>query len=51
VQWDVLEYPAYSLDLSACDFHIFGPLNKALEGHMFMASVDVQEAVVDIFRQ
>jgi hypothetical protein len=28
VQWQVLRHPAHSLDVSPCDFHIFGSLKK-----------------------
>ncbi|GFW97486.1 uncharacterized protein TNCV_4991621 [Trichonephila clavipes] len=29
-KWKVLEHPAYSPDLSLCNYHIFGPLKKSL---------------------
>ncbi|GBO26065.1 hypothetical protein AVEN_258180-1 [Araneus ventricosus] len=27
-RWEVLQHPPYSLDISPCDSHIFGPLKK-----------------------
>ena len=32
IQVDVLGHPPYSVDLSPCDYTIFGPLKKALMG-------------------
>ncbi|KFM72651.1 Histone-lysine N-methyltransferase SETMAR, partial [Stegodyphus mimosarum] len=34
-KWDVLEHPAYSFDLSPCDYHIFRTLKKRLMGQGF----------------
>ncbi|GFU11979.1 hypothetical protein TNCV_3265721 [Trichonephila clavipes] len=31
-KWKVLEHPAYSPDLSHCDYHIFGQTKKSLMG-------------------
>jgi hypothetical protein len=33
--WTALEHPPYSLDLSPCDYHMFGPLKGALRGAAF----------------
>ena len=30
--WEALQYPPYNLDLSPCDFHIFGDLKKHIRG-------------------
>jgi len=32
MQWEVLPHPAYSLDLTPSDCHLFGPLREALGG-------------------
>lgn len=42
MQWEVLQHPAYSLDLLPCDFCICKPLKTALEGHIFMSDDDEQ---------
>ena len=31
--WETFQHPAYCLDLSPCDFHIFGDLKKDFCGH------------------
>ena len=31
-RWEILHHPPYSPDLSPCDFHMFGPLKRALKG-------------------
>ena len=33
--WAALEHPPYSLDLSPCDYHMFGPLKEAIGGQRF----------------
>ena len=33
--WTALEHPPYSLDLSPCNCHMFGPLKEALGGQRF----------------
>jgi hypothetical protein len=33
--WTALEHPPYNLDLSPCDYHMFGPLKEALGGQHF----------------
>jgi hypothetical protein len=50
-RWEVLQHPAYSPDLSPCDFHIFGPLKKELKGHRFQSDDEVKERVRDFFMQ
>ena len=47
LNWEVLEYSAYSPDLAPSDFHLFGPLKNALRGHQFAADDEVKEAVHD----
>ena len=42
--------PPYSPDLSPCDFHVFGPLKKALKGHRFTDNNEVRETVEEWFR-
>lgn len=44
-KWEILQHPAYSPDLSPCDFHLFGPLKKALKGQRFHTDADVMNAV------
>jgi len=43
--FEVLEHPAYSPDLTPSDYHLFGPLKNALQGHRFSTDKEVQEAV------
>jgi hypothetical protein len=50
LQWEVLKHPAQSPHLPPYNFHVFGPLNKALKCHKFMLD-DVQKSVVQWFRQ
>jgi hypothetical protein len=38
-------------NLLPCDFYIFGPLKKALVGHMFMLDNKVEETLVQWYRQ
>ena len=49
--WEVLPHPSYSPDLSPCDFHLFGPLKKALKGHRFNSDTEVVTAVTDWFSE
>lgn len=49
--WEVLHHPAYSPDLSPCDFHLFGPLKKALKGQRFNSDADVKTAVTTWFSE
>jgi hypothetical protein len=51
IWWEVHEYPAHSLVLSPCDFHIFGLLQTALEDCTFTWHGDVWEAVAQCLRQ
>jgi histone-lysine N-methyltransferase SETMAR len=44
LKWEAMEHPAYSPDLAPSDFHLFGPLKKALRGRRFSCD-DVKAAV------
>lgn len=44
-RWEVLPHPPYSPDLSPCDFHLFGPLKRALKGRYFESDTEVSEVV------
>ena len=50
LNWEVLEHPAYSPDLTPSGFHLFGPLKNALSGRRFAADDEVKEAVHDWLR-
>lgn len=43
MHWTQLEHPPYSPDLLPCDFHLFGPLKKALGGQQFEDDKGVEE--------
>lgn len=45
MQWTPLDHPPYSPDLSPCDFHMFGPLKKALGGERFANDQQVEQFV------
>ena len=47
LNWEVLEHPAYSPNLTPSDFHLFGPLKNALSGRRFAADDELKEAVHD----
>ena len=49
--WECLEHPPYSPDLSPCDFHIFGPLKKAMKGRKFKSDGEVQRMVTEFLKQ
>ena len=49
--WEVLHHPVYSSDLSLCDFHLFGPLKKALKGQRFNSDADVKTVVTTWFSE
>jgi histone-lysine N-methyltransferase SETMAR len=44
LSFQCLPYPPYSPDLSSGDFHVFGPLKKAMECKSFRSDVEVQQA-------
>jgi len=43
--WTALEHLLYSLDLSPCDYHMFGPLKEALGGQRFNDDEQVKNFV------
>jgi hypothetical protein len=43
--WTALQHSPYSPDLSPCDYHMFGPLKKALGGQRFDDDEQVQNFV------
>ena len=43
--WETLQHPPYSLDLSPCDFRIFGDMKKDIRGRRFHLYEEVQECV------
>jgi hypothetical protein len=45
LHWTVLHHPLYSPDLSACDYHTFGPLKEALGGQRFDDDEQVENFV------
>lgn len=48
--WEILEHPAYSPDLSPCDFHLFGPLKETLGGQRFDSDQAVETFVLQWLR-
>jgi len=48
-RWEVLHHSPYSPDLAPCDFHVFGPLKKALKGRRFTDNDEVRETVEEWF--
>ncbi|GBM74263.1 hypothetical protein AVEN_210022-1 [Araneus ventricosus] len=48
--WAVLEHQPYSLDLSTCDFHNFGPLKKALKGRRSYSDNEVMDTIRNCFQ-
>jgi histone-lysine N-methyltransferase SETMAR len=51
LQWELLEYPPYSLDLAPSDFHVFGPLKIHLGGKRFTSDKEVETEVRKWLRQ
>ena len=43
--WEVLQHPAYSPDLSPCDFFLFPQLKKKLRGVRFHTADEIEDAV------
>ena len=41
--WETFQHPPYSPDLSPCDFHIFGDLQKYIRGLQIHSVEEVQE--------
>jgi histone-lysine N-methyltransferase SETMAR len=51
LQWELLEYLPYSLDLAPSDFHLFGPLRNYLGGKHFTDDEEVETEVWTWLRQ
>ena len=43
--WETLQHPPYSLDLSPCDFQVFGDLKKDIRGRRFHSDEEMREWV------
>src|ERR1043166_3000237 len=48
--WETLQHPPYSPDLAPSDYHVFGPMKKALSGRRFRCDEEVQREVRRWFR-
>ena len=52
--WEVLQDPQYSADLSLCDFFLFPQMKKSLRGRQFSTAKDIiaacNESVKDMDR-
>ena len=46
-KWEQLDYPSYSLNMSPCDFHVFGPLINHLKSQSFKSDDELKEAEKD----
>ncbi|XP_042904384.1 histone-lysine N-methyltransferase SETMAR-like [Parasteatoda tepidariorum] len=46
-EWETLNHPPYSPDMSPCYFHVFGPLKKHLKGKRFNSDGVLKDAVKD----
>jgi len=44
-KFEVLAHPPYSPDLAPSDYHLFGPLKKALRGRRFTSDQEMKIAV------
>jgi hypothetical protein len=42
---ECIPHPAYSLDLTLSDYHVFGPLKEALGGKKFSTDDEIKEVV------
>jgi hypothetical protein len=51
MHWKVLDHPLYSLDLSPCNFHAFGPFKKMLTGCRFKSNQHIMASVMQWFQQ
>lgn len=49
-EWETLTHPAYSPDLSPCDFYLFGKLKALLRGRTFHTEEDVNRATTDALK-
>ncbi|GFW56812.1 histone-lysine N-methyltransferase SETMAR [Trichonephila clavipes] len=46
-KWETLDHPPCSLEMSPCDFHVFGPLKKHLKGKRFNSDDVLRDTVKD----
>jgi histone-lysine N-methyltransferase SETMAR len=51
LQWELLEYLSYSLDLALSDFHLFGPKENHLGGKRFADDKEGEPEVQKWLRQ
>jgi len=42
---EMLPHPPYSPDLAPCYYHLFGPMNKRLDGQKFASDMEMQWAI------
>ncbi|GBN72485.1 hypothetical protein AVEN_125608-1 [Araneus ventricosus] len=49
--WEVLQHPLYSPDLARSDFQLLGPLKKFFAGKCFEDQKDLQNTVLEYFKQ
>lgn len=49
--WEILSHPAYSPDLSPCDFHLFPRLKNLLRGKRFSTEEDINKAVATALKE
>lgn len=49
--WEILPHPPYSPDLAPSDYHLFGPLKKALRGRKFNNIEEVKHAIKSWIRE
>lgn len=49
LNWQVLEHPALSPDLTPSDFHLFGRLKNAVRGRQFVEDDEMKEVVHDCY--
>lgn len=45
MRWKTLEYPSYSPDLTPCNFHVFSPLKRTLNGRRFISDTEMIQDV------
>ena len=49
--FELLSHPPYSPDLALSDYHLFGPMKKALGGQKFVSNLAAQNAVYQWIEQ
>jgi len=50
LSFECFPHPPYSPDLAPSDFHVFGPIKKAMGGKSFRSDEEVQQAVHEWLR-